>query len=306
VDDVLQLLRLDGCANTRVGDATTRGISGGERRRLSLAEALLTNARLICLDEPSTGLDASVTYDILAALREKTRKGRLTTLAALQQPTPEVYGLFDDVILLREGCTLYHGPRQQLPDYLRSIGYDAPADGCAVDIADWLDTWLTTPHELLPAAAPPPGDEAGAAKASPPTTVAELAAAWEASELFASQKAESALVAAAGGGINLHSDFLKRQFGAPYARPAMALLMLVTRRHWRNSCRNTLFLAVRLITAFAISLVVGSLWLDLPLDAAAAKYSMLFYICMTTAFVNMGEQVRVPARRRRQQRRACP
>lgn len=68
-DRVVECLSLAGCADTRVGDALTRGISGGERKRLTIAEALVSNARVLCLDEISTGLDASVTFDIVRATR---------------------------------------------------------------------------------------------------------------------------------------------------------------------------------------------------------------------------------------------
>lgn len=61
LEDVVELLHLDGCRSTIVGNDMRRGISGGEARRLTIGEALLTNARLLALDEPSTGLDSAVT-----------------------------------------------------------------------------------------------------------------------------------------------------------------------------------------------------------------------------------------------------
>lgn len=95
VETVLAALSLLSCVDTRVGDALNRGVSGGERKRVSVAEArravlpqhtlsrdasffqaLVTNARVLCLDEISTGLDASVTYDIVAAIKARPPHSR--------------------------------------------------------------------------------------------------------------------------------------------------------------------------------------------------------------------------------------
>lgn len=94
---VLSALSLTGCADTAVGDALARGASGGERKRVSIAEALVSNARVLCLDEPSTGLDASVTFDAVSCIKALTEVERRTTLLSLLQPTPEVFRLFDEV-----------------------------------------------------------------------------------------------------------------------------------------------------------------------------------------------------------------
>ena len=105
VDRVLKLLNLTGCADTIVGNELLRGISGGEKKRVTVAESLVTNARLLAMDEISTGLDAAVTFDIVASIRAWARAMRGTVVIALLQPTPEVYSLFDEVILMREGVS---------------------------------------------------------------------------------------------------------------------------------------------------------------------------------------------------------
>lgn len=80
-----------------MGNDLLRGISGGEKKRVTVSEALVTNARLLCLDEISTGLDSSVTYDIVASIAAWARAMRGTVVISLLQPTPEVYSLFDEV-----------------------------------------------------------------------------------------------------------------------------------------------------------------------------------------------------------------
>ncbi|RYG50394.1 hypothetical protein EON67_05355, partial [archaeon] len=72
---------------------------------------MVTNARALMMDEISTGLDSSVTFDIVSSVRSWARITRGTVVIALLQPTPEVYSLFDDVLILRDGGVVYHGPR---------------------------------------------------------------------------------------------------------------------------------------------------------------------------------------------------
>lgn len=101
-------------------------MSGGEKKRVTVGEGLITNARFLALDEISTGLDSAVTYAIVASLRKRAEENGLGVVISMLQPTPETVALFNDVILLREGGVVYHGPVHSLPDYLRSCGYEPP------------------------------------------------------------------------------------------------------------------------------------------------------------------------------------
>ena len=161
VDRIIKLLHLEGCEHTIIGNASVRGVSGGEKKRVSIGEALVSNARLLCLDEISTGLDASVTYDVVASIAAWARCMRGTVICSLQQPTPEVLSLFDDVLLLREGCSVYHGPRSELPSYLNGLGFSVSGD-----LADYLIEMLTSPSAVL--ARQPGGAFSTARIAAPP------------------------------------------------------------------------------------------------------------------------------------------
>lgn len=128
VEDITHFLKMENCANTIVGNDLLRGISGGEKKRVTVGEGLLTNARFLALDEISTGLDSAVTFDIVNSLRKRAQANGLGVVIALLQPTPEVYNLFDEVVLLREGAVVYHGLRDALPGYLQSLGFHPPAE----------------------------------------------------------------------------------------------------------------------------------------------------------------------------------
>ncbi|KXZ50448.1 hypothetical protein GPECTOR_16g622 [Gonium pectorale] len=126
VDIVMSLLGLSHCADTLVGDALMRGISGGERKRLTSAEMLVGPCNVVVLDEMSTGLDSATLFTVVRWLSQASRALQLTMLVSLLQPPPEVFGLFDDVILMAEGRVLYHGPVPDVVPHFRSVGLDCP------------------------------------------------------------------------------------------------------------------------------------------------------------------------------------
>lgn len=97
VDLMLELLGLKECQDTIVGDAMHRGISGGQKKRVTLGEMMITQARVLCLDEFSNGLDAAATLDITAAVSQWCKLTSGSAVVALLQPSPEVFDLFDKV-----------------------------------------------------------------------------------------------------------------------------------------------------------------------------------------------------------------
>lgn len=122
-DKMIQLLGLSEAAATMLGNSMVRGVSGGQRRRVSLGEVLLSEARVLCLDEVTNGLDSSTAFEIINALKIWAKVTGGSVVAALQQPTPEVFQAFDQLILLREGRVMYNGATTAAIPYLESIGY---------------------------------------------------------------------------------------------------------------------------------------------------------------------------------------
>ncbi|CAI7915035.1 unnamed protein product, partial [Closterium sp. NIES-54] len=131
----LHLLGLKGAANTIVGSRTVRGVSGGERHRVTTAEMMSGMFVVMAFDEISTGLDSSATYDIVSAIRTIARVRRTTNAFSLLQPPPEVFNLFDRVIVLSEGSIVYQGPRADVLAYFEGLGYRKPPH---VDVADFI------------------------------------------------------------------------------------------------------------------------------------------------------------------------
>ncbi|OWM65998.1 hypothetical protein CDL15_Pgr015424 [Punica granatum] len=135
VEYIMKILGLDICADTLVGDEMIKGISGGQKKRLTTGELLVGPARVMFMDEISNGLDSSTTYQIVKYLRHSTHALDGTTVISLLQPAPETYELFDDVILLCEGQILYQGPRDSALNFFKSMGFSCPE---RKNVADFL------------------------------------------------------------------------------------------------------------------------------------------------------------------------
>ncbi|XP_056166149.1 pleiotropic drug resistance protein 1-like isoform X1 [Syzygium oleosum] len=125
-DYILEILGLEVCADTMVGDETLRGISGGQRKRVTTGEMLVGPAEVLLMDEISTGLDSSTTYQIVNSLKQFIHILDGTAVISLLQPAPETYDLFDDIILLSDGQIVYQGPRELVLDFFESVGFKCP------------------------------------------------------------------------------------------------------------------------------------------------------------------------------------
>lgn len=133
IDYILKILGLEACADTLVGNQMIRGISGGERKRLTTGEMLVGPARVFFMDEISTGLDTSTTFQIINAIRQSVHILHQTVVISLLQPAPEVNELFDDVILLSDGQITYQGPTENVLEFFEFMGFKCPKRKAVAD-----------------------------------------------------------------------------------------------------------------------------------------------------------------------------
>ncbi|KAL6193546.1 hypothetical protein ACLB2K_034630 [Fragaria x ananassa] len=125
-DYILKILGLDICADTLVGDPIRRGISGGQKKRLTTGEMIVGPAKAVFMDEISNGLDSSTTFQIVSCLQHFVHITDATALISLLQPAPEAFDLFDDVLLMAEGKIVYHGPRTSTLQFFEECGFKCP------------------------------------------------------------------------------------------------------------------------------------------------------------------------------------
>ncbi|KAK9486663.1 P-loop containing nucleoside triphosphate hydrolase protein [Lipomyces starkeyi] len=125
VEEVILELGLKDCADTIVGDNEHKGLSGGEKRRLSIGIQLLSNPSVLFLDEPTTGLDAYSAQLLIKTLQKLSRRGR-TLITSIHQPRSDIFFLFDSITLLSQGQPLYSGKVEESVTYFSRLGYTVP------------------------------------------------------------------------------------------------------------------------------------------------------------------------------------
>ncbi|XBH61340.1 hypothetical protein VPH35_115802 [Triticum aestivum] len=130
---IMQILGLHTCSDTLVGNDMARGISGGQRKRVTIGEMLIGPARSLFMDEISNGLDSSTAFQIVNFLGQLVHILGGTAVISLLQPSPETYDLFDDVMLLSEGHVVYQGPKENVIEFFESLGFRCPQRKAIVD-----------------------------------------------------------------------------------------------------------------------------------------------------------------------------
>ncbi|KAF2308772.1 hypothetical protein GH714_017645 [Hevea brasiliensis] len=141
VKRVITELGLTRCQNSMIGGPLFRGISGGEKKRVSIGQEMLINPSLLLLDEPTSGLDSTTAQRIITTIKRLASGGR-TVVTTIHQPSSRLYHMFDKVVLLSEGSPIYYGPASSALEYFSSIGFSTsmtinPAD-LLLDLANGI------------------------------------------------------------------------------------------------------------------------------------------------------------------------
>ncbi|KAF0684229.1 Aste57867_23783 [Aphanomyces stellatus] len=273
VDILISVLGLTECADTIIGDAMLRGLSGGQKRRVTLGETLTGYAPTLLLDEFSNGLDASTAYDIAKVIRSMADILEKTVVMSMLQPPPEVYDLFDNILVLDKGHVIYNGPRNQLPYYFESIGYVCPP---RKDMADFLQEVTTHfgPRYFFPNAYHP----------APLVSVAAFSAQFTASALYMRLLTDLSDVASSTSPLCLPSM---------YRMSYLECLRVVFARMWVANARNVRFNRVRIIQGLLMGSIFGTIFIDIGRNSdpsqehkfAAAKLGLYFVVLTYLSFI---------------------
>lgn len=142
-DFLLKSMGIEHTHDTKVGDEFVRGVSGGERKRVSIIETLASRGSVTCWDNSTRGLDASTALEYTKAVRALTDIFGLSSIITLYQAGNGIYNLFDKVLVIDEGKEIYYGPMKEARPFMEELGFVC-ADGA--NVADFL-TGVTVPTE---------------------------------------------------------------------------------------------------------------------------------------------------------------
>ncbi|KAF0720516.1 Aste57867_235 [Aphanomyces stellatus] len=270
---IIDMLGLERCQNTLVGDDFVRGVSGGQRRRVSLGEMLTGQSPILLLDEYTTGLDATVATEITQKLRDMCNAVQYTVITALLQPPPEVFALFDNVLILADGHMAYFGPCGNAVAYFESIGFARPS---ITDTADFLQE-VTTAF----------GRRYAVPSASVPSTGREF------HDRFRNTDAFKALgLDAAGGGSKGQptADLVMKETAAgshPLRRHNV--VGMVFQRQLKLVLRDKQFNKIRIGQSLLMGLAIGSLFGKLGFTSknVPEKVGLIFLTILFTSVVTL-------------------
>eukprot|EP00644_Phytophthora_capsici_P015914 jgi/Phyca11/10414/fgenesh1_pm.PHYCAscaffold_49_\ len=281
-DVIVEQLGLQTCRDTVIGNALKRGVSGGERRRVTTGEMEFGMKYATFMDEISTGLDSAATYDIVCTQRDIAKKLHKTVVMALLQPAPEVFELFDNILLLNDGEVMYHGPREQAVPYFESLGFVCPPER---DVADYLlDLGTDQQYEYEASKT----NTRTSFSVQPPRLASEFAG------LFRQSAIHENIVQALDAPWSterLH-DAEQHLVKMPEFRQSFwDSTLTLMRRHLALALRNTAFMRVRGFMVVVMGLMYGSTFYNF--DSVDAQVA-LGVVYLTTFFLAIGQASQTP------------
>jgi ABC-type multidrug transport system ATPase subunit len=277
---VLQMFGLDNCQNTIMGNHMVRGTSGGEKKRTTTGEMEFGMKFVTLMDEITTGLDSAAAFDVIAAQRDLARRQNKTVVISLLQPSPEIFSLFDDVLLLSEGRVLYFGPTSEVQGYFETLGLVCPPQR---DVADFLCD-LSTPQQVQYEKAKPNFEAFSLqGRNTRPRSAGDYADIWVSSPLYENQEAEAEAREALENSVDtkMYMDGVP-EFQQSFVESTWTLMkrqVILTRR-------NTAFLLGRIGLVTVVGLLFGSLFFNMNMTKAQITMSLVFAAVL---FLGLGQ-----------------
>jgi len=258
--------------DTPVGGAFSPGISGGERKRVSIAEVLAAGSSVQCFDNSTRGLDSSTALDFVKALRILTDIGQKTTMATLYQAGEELYSKFDNVLLIDQGREVFFGQTNEARTYFETLGF-IPIEGQTT--AEFL-TVVTDASQRITR----PGSDA-----SRITTAEDLALAFQHSHYLRKLEADIAEFQ----GIASSEDKLLPGTAFNLSYPSQVFHCLL--REYQLVLNQRRVHYVKWITTLILVLACGSVYFDITTDAQGAftRGGILFFALILNGWMMFPE-----------------
>ncbi|EQC27218.1 hypothetical protein SDRG_14935, partial [Saprolegnia diclina VS20] len=275
-DIITRQMGLKICEDTIVGNAMLRGVSGGERKRVTVGEMEFGMKQVSFMDEISTGLDSAAAYDIVKSQKSMAASLKKTIVIALLQPSPELYNLFDEVLLMNEGHVMYHGARSLALEYFESLGFKCPPKR---DVADFLLD-LGTPQQ---------DQYVVDGATSVPRTPSDYADVFRRSAIFAE------MMSHLEGPHHplLLADAAKHMAEMPaYQVPYVESTQLLIARQLKVFLRNTAFVKSRFIMVLVMGLLYASTFYQVD---SANPFVVLGVVFTSVLFLALGQVPLMPA-----------
>ena len=284
-DVVMAMYGISHTINTKVGNEYVRGVSGGERKRVTIAEATLSNAPLQCWDNSTRGLDSANAIEFCRTLRQQSELFGQTCAVSIYQAPQSAYDFFDKALVLYEGRQIFFGRADAAKEYFVNMGFECPARQTTPDFL----TSMTSSIERLVR----PGFENRV-----PRTPDEFAARWKASAEYQNLQAEIEEYKTShpidGADAQAFRDH-KRATQAKNQRVKSAYMLsywqqvkLCLWRGWKRLMGDPSLTIFALVANTSMLLVISSLFynLDMTTESFFKRSAVLFVAVLMNAFAS--------------------
>eukprot|EP01103_Thecamoeba_quadrilineata_P011519 TRINITY_DN2776_c0_g1_i1.p1 TRINITY_DN2776_c0_g1~~TRINITY_DN2776_c0_g1_i1.p1 ORF type:complete len:608 (+),score=95.60 TRINITY_DN2776_c0_g1_i1:69-1892(+) len=271
VQTIIEELRLQKCAESYIGSQFSRGISGGERKRVSIGCELITDPGLLFLDEPTTGLDAYNSFAIMELLNNLTKAGR-TIICTIHQPRSAIFELFDKLMLLSQGQVVYFGDANKAIEYFADAGIKC---GNFTNPADFFIDMVIENERQRDGLIPCDGE---------PLNLPDI---YRASPNFTTTK--DTIASSQNELLMAHSESRTRllsQYDSEYATSTYHQFIIIATRSLKHLYRNPVTAYVQLIQTAFMAFLIGSIFWQLkPTQIGIQdRGGALFFILTNQAF----------------------
>ncbi|KAJ8078446.1 Multidrug resistance protein [Marasmius tenuissimus] len=287
-DVVMTVFGLSHTENTKVGNDFVRGVSGGERKRVSIAEVALTGSPLQCWDNSTRGLDSATALEFVKTVRLATKYVGSTAIVAIYQASQDIYDVFDKVTILYEGRQIYFGRADAAKKFFVDLGFECPERQTT---ADFL-TSLTNPAERKAR----PGYESRV-----PRTPDEFVKAWQCSNDHKAlcQEIEDFNQRYPASAERVDQFRLGRRLmqskgqrpESPYTISVPMQVKLCLCRAFQRLRGDMSMALTSIFGNFIMALIVSSIFYNMPVDTSSfyGRSALLFYAVLINAFASMLE-----------------
>ncbi|PWN52543.1 P-loop containing nucleoside triphosphate hydrolase protein [Violaceomyces palustris] len=293
VETIIKGLGLSHVANNRIGTPIQRGISGGQKRRVTIGCSLVTLPRILFLDECTSGLDIATAYEVVKAIKNLALKHNIAILATIHSPNWEIFRLFDRTILLAKGKTIYSGTIDGVVPYFDELGYPCPKH---TNPADHMMSLVST--DFL---SPCDDDdlhyvEEGKAR-NGLANVEAFAEHWKKRQATTSGAEQLQLQLQPHGSHSIDEGATKSVCstqpeatgGASNAKKLFSQTLTLTKRNFLNYSRNLLAYGVRLGMYVGMGVLLATVWVNLAETDTKIndRLSVHFFSCAFLGFMSV-------------------
>ncbi|XP_047509168.1 ATP-binding cassette sub-family G member 1 isoform X2 [Pieris napi] len=308
IDEILVMLSLKEAEDTR-----TINLSGGQRKRLSIALELVNNPPVMFFDEPTSGLDSSSCFQCISLLKSLARGGR-TIICTIHQPSARLFEMFDNLYTLAEGQCIYQGSVKDLVPFMSTMGlhcpsYHNPADYVMEVATGEHGEWV---HKLVLAVKKPERPHASASASNcvynnlaknniqkealeividkPTCTVLDLSSSEPASEKPPIPNSNNlAPVTCTTSLLDSNESFNKKPQHTGFPTSGWKQFWILLKRTFKSIIRDPTLTHLRLISHTVVGLLIGMLYYDIGMDAANVQSNAgcIFFTVMFTMFTAM-------------------